>query len=49
MPRTWPTAVTWQRVGGRIESAILPFIAYRVYAPEQRHEAPTWVEDRVLA
>lgn len=33
----------WIRVGTRIESAILPFIDYRVYEPDERNEALDWV------
>ena len=33
----------WIRVGTRIESAMLPFISYRTYEPEERDEALTWV------
>ena len=35
----------WVRIGTRIESAILPFINYRVYEPEEREEALRWVEE----
>jgi hypothetical protein len=33
----------WIRLATRIESAILPFISYRVFAPEQRDVALAWV------
>src|SRR5262245_56831368 len=33
----------WIRVGTRIESAVLPFITYRVYEPDERKEALRWV------
>lgn len=33
----------WIRIATRIESAILPFISYRVFAPEQRDVALAWV------
>ena len=33
----------WIRVGTQIESAILPFIDYRTYEPNERDEALTWV------
>jgi hypothetical protein len=33
----------WIRVGTRIESAILPFIDYRVFEPSDRNEALAWV------
>jgi hypothetical protein len=32
----------WIRVGTRIESAILPFINYRVFEPTERDEALAW-------
>ncbi len=37
---------TWVRVGARVESAILPFISYKVFTPDQRDEALAWVEGR---
>jgi hypothetical protein len=36
----------WVRVGTRIESAMLPFISYRVFAPDQRDSALAWVEGK---
>lgn len=33
----------WIRVGTRIESAMLPFISYRTYEPNERDEALAWV------
>lgn len=36
----------WVRIGARIESALLPFISYTVFTPEQREEALAWVEGR---
>ena len=33
----------WVRAGTRMESAMLPNIAYRVYMPEEREEALAWV------
>jgi stage II sporulation SpoAA-like protein len=33
----------WIRVGTRIESAVLPFITYRVYEPDERDGALRWV------
>ncbi|HEY1144738.1 MAG TPA: STAS/SEC14 domain-containing protein [Allosphingosinicella sp.] len=33
----------WVRVATRIESALLPFISYRVFLPEERDEALAWV------
>ncbi len=32
----------WIRVGTRIESAMLPFIDYRVYEPDERDQALDW-------
>lgn len=34
----------WVRLGTRIESAVLPFISYRVFEPGQRDEALAWVD-----
>jgi len=34
----------WVRTGTRIESAMLPFIGYRVFTPDQRDAALAWVE-----
>lgn len=36
----------WIRLGAGIESAVLPFISYRVFTPEERDEAFAWVEGR---
>ncbi len=36
----------WIRGATRMESAILPFISYRVFMPEQRDEALAWVEGK---
>lgn len=36
----------WIRIGTRIESALLPFISYRTFLPEQRAEALAWVEGK---
>lgn len=33
----------WIRIASRIESAILPFISYRVFEPAQRDVALAWV------
>src|SRR3569623_2911989 len=33
----------WIRAATRLESAVLPFISYRVFEPEQRDEALAWV------
>jgi len=34
----------WMRVATRIESALLPFVSYRVFKLEQRDEALAWVQ-----
>ena len=34
----------WIRAATRIESAILPHISYRTYAPDRRDEALAWVK-----
>ncbi len=34
----------WIRAGSRLESAMLPNMAYRVYMPEERDEALAWVK-----
>ena len=34
----------WIRLGTRIESAILPFISYKVFEPDRRDAALAWVE-----
>lgn len=34
----------WIRLGTRIESALLPFISYRIFEPGQRDAALAWVE-----
>ena len=36
----------WVRFWTRLESALLPFIAYRTYTPEHRDEAFAWVAGR---
>ena len=33
----------WIRVATRIESALLPFISYRTFTPEERDQAFAWV------
>jgi hypothetical protein len=33
----------WIRVGTQIESAMLPFISYRTYEPDERDAALAWV------
>ncbi len=33
----------WLRAGSRVESALLPFVSYRVFEPAQREEALAWV------
>jgi hypothetical protein len=39
----------WIRVGARIESALLPFISYRTFTPDERDEALAWVSGRSSA
>jgi hypothetical protein len=34
---------TWMRVLTRLESAMLPFVSYRVFQPDERDEALAWV------
>jgi hypothetical protein len=34
----------WVRIGTRIESAMLPWVHYRTYMPDEREEALAWVE-----
>lgn len=34
---------SWIRIATRVESALLPFISYRVFEPPQRDEALAWV------
>ncbi|QIK78679.1 STAS/SEC14 domain-containing protein [Sphingomonas piscis] len=34
----------WIRAGTRIESAMLPFISYRTFMPDERDNALAWVE-----
>ena len=36
----------WLRIGTRIESAVLPFISYKVFEPDQRDTALAWVEGK---
>lgn len=36
----------WIRVGTRIESALLPFISYKTFMPDQRDDALAWVEGK---
>ena len=33
----------WVRLGTQLESALLPFISYRTFTPDEREEAMTWV------
>ena len=35
---------SWVRVASRIESALLPFVSYEVYTPDQREHALAWVK-----
>ena len=37
-------AQAWVRVGSRLESALLPFVSYRVFEPAQREDALAWVQ-----
>jgi hypothetical protein len=34
---------TWVRAASRLESAVLPGITYRVFEPDEREEALSWV------
>jgi hypothetical protein len=34
----------WMRFATRLESALLPFVSYRVFEPHERDEALGWVE-----
>lgn len=36
----------WVRVGTLLESALLPFISYQTFLPEERDTALAWVEGR---
>lgn len=38
----------WLRIGTRIESAVPPFISYRVFEPDGRDEALAWVEGKPM-
>ena len=38
---------SWIRTASRIESALLPFVKYEVYTPEQRDQALAWVKGEV--
>ena len=33
----------WVRAGTRVESALLPFVSYRVFEPDERARALAWV------
>lgn len=35
----------WIRAGTRVESALLPFVSYRVFKPYQREEALAWAKN----
>jgi hypothetical protein len=35
----------WLRAATRFESAVLPFISYRVFEPAERDQALAWVKD----
>jgi hypothetical protein len=34
---------SWVRMAARVESAVLPFITYRIFTPDQRDTALAWV------
>lgn len=36
----------WVRAGTRLESAMLPFVRYRVFMPDEREEALAWVNGK---
>lgn len=38
---------SWIRIASRIESALLPFVTYEVYTPDQRDHALAWVKGDV--
>lgn len=40
---------SWIRIASRIESALLPFVTYEVYTPDQREHALAWVKGEVSA
>jgi hypothetical protein len=37
----------WIRLGSTIESAVLPFISYKVFTPDRRQAARSWVSGGV--
>lgn len=39
----------WMRSATRLESALLPYVSYKVYEPKDRREALEWLEDKVPA
>ena len=39
----------WVRVGARLESAVLPFINYKTFEPDERALALAWVEGKTEA
>ena len=39
----------WMRFATRLESAVLPYVSYRVYEPKDRHEALEWLDGKVPA
>jgi len=39
----------WLRAATRLESALLPFVSYKVYMPDQRAAALAWVEGKSTA
>ena len=38
---------SWLRIASRVESALLPFVTYEVYTPDQRDHALAWVKGDV--
>jgi hypothetical protein len=40
---------SWVRAASRIESALLPFVTYEVYMPDQRDHALAWVKGEAAA
>jgi hypothetical protein len=38
---------SWIRVGARIESALLPFISYKTFTPDERDEALAWTAGKI--
>lgn len=40
---------SWIRLASRLESALLPYIAYEVYTPDQRDHALAWVKGEIAS